>query len=296
MALGALAVVGTLLLWWLGSLPDHAHPEVGRTVFGNIPGPIVALFYVTVAVFLGLTFYLFALRAANWERGAWEDRSRQLKQRLHQLREGLSMKTLLRDPAAGVPHAALYYGFLVLFLGTVTLEIDHLLPNNLKFLEGNFYKGYSFVLDLFAVVYLVGLTWLGVRRYGMRPWRLRSKTKPEDGWILFTLGAIGVTGLAVEAARITEMGRPAFEQWSFIGYPLSYLVPAGSASGIHQVLWILHVVSFIGFLVVLPTTKLRHMVTSRPTCTSRRGSDRWVRCGRCPTSWRLTTSKRSGHR
>ncbi|MDJ0496377.1 MAG: (Fe-S)-binding protein [Acidimicrobiia bacterium] len=262
MVLAALAVVGTFVLWWLGSLPDHAHPEVGRTVFGNIPGPLVALFYVTVAVFLGLTLYLFALRAANWERGSWDDRSRMLKRRLHELRQGLAMKTLLQDRAAGIPHAALYYGFLVLFLGTVTLEIDHLLPNNLKFLEGNFYKGYSFVLDAFAIVYLVGLIWLGVRRYGTRPWRLRSKTKPEDLWVLLTLGAIGVTGLAVEAARITEMGRPAFEQWSFVGYPLSYLVPEGTAAGTHQVLWVLHVVSFLAFLVVLPTTKLRHMVTS----------------------------------
>jgi Fe-S oxidoreductase/nitrate reductase gamma subunit len=261
MVLAALAVAGTLLLWWLGSLPDHAHPEVGRTVFGNIPGPIVALFYVTVAVFLGLTLYLFALRAANWERGSRDDRSRMLKRRLHQLREGLSMKTLLQDRAAGIPHAALYYGFLVLFLGTVTLEIDHLLPNNLKFLEGNFYKGYSLVLDAFAVVYLVGIVWLGLRRYGARPWRLRSKTKPEDLWVLLTLGAIGVTGVAVEAARIAEMGRPAFEQWSFIGYPLSYLV-WGAESGTHQMLWVLHVASFLGFLVVLPTTKLRHMVTS----------------------------------
>ena len=32
---GPLAVVGTIALWWLGSLPDEAHPEVGRVVFGN---------------------------------------------------------------------------------------------------------------------------------------------------------------------------------------------------------------------------------------------------------------------
>ena len=259
--LAALAVVGTLALWWLGSLPDHAHPEVGRTVFGNIPGVIVALFYVTVAVFLGLSIYLFALRARNWERGATDDRSRRLKQRIHQLRRGLSMKTLLEDRGAGIPHAALYYGFLVLFLGTVTLEIDHLLPNNLKFLEGGFYQGYSFVLDVFAIVFLVGLGWLGVRRYGAKPWRLRSKTKLEDAWILVTLAAVGITGIAVEAARIAEMGRPAFEQWSFLGYAFSYLV-WGAESGTHQVLWVGHVASFVAFLVVLPTTKLRHMVTS----------------------------------
>ena len=211
MALVPVTVVGVLVFWWLGTLPDHAHPEVGREVFGNIPAPIVALFYLTMAVFLGLTVYLFALRARNWERGIWEDRSRMLKRRVHRLRQGLTMRTLLRDPAAGIPHAALYYGFLILFLGTVTVELDHLLPNNLKFLEGGFYQGFSFVLDLFAVIYLVGLIWLAVRRYGTKPWRLRSKTKPEDFWILITLAAVGVTGIAVEAARIADMGRPAFE-------------------------------------------------------------------------------------
>ena len=65
MALVPLTVVGTLAFWWLGSLPDEAHPEVGRSVFGNIPAPIVALFYVTIAVFLGLAVYLFAQRARN---------------------------------------------------------------------------------------------------------------------------------------------------------------------------------------------------------------------------------------
>ncbi len=260
--LSGLAVVGTLLLWWMGTLPDEPEIEVGRLVFGNIPGPVIALFYVSVAVFLGVSIYLLAQRAKSWERGSWENRSGMMKKRLHELREGLSMRTLLRDRNAGLMHSAIYYGFIVLFLGTVTLEIDHLLPNNLKFLYGAFYQGFSFVLDLFAVIFLVGIVWAAVRRYGMKPWRLRSKTKPEDAGILITLGLIGVTGLLVEAARVAEIGRPDFEKWSFVGYPLSYLVPESSAAGIHQVFWITHVVVFIAFLVMLPTTKLRHMVSS----------------------------------
>ncbi len=83
MALVPLTAVGVLFLWWLGTVPAKADPEVGRKVFGNIPPPVVALFYVTMAVFLAFTVYLFALRARNWERGAWEDRSRQLRRRIH---------------------------------------------------------------------------------------------------------------------------------------------------------------------------------------------------------------------
>ncbi len=262
LVVAALSVVGTLALWWLASLSDKPEFEIGRQVFGNIPSVLKAIFYMTTAVFLGLSAYLFAQRAKNWERGSSDDRRRLLKQRLHAAREGLQMRTLLRDPAAGLMHSAIYYGFIVLFLGTVTLEIDNLLPNNLKFLQGGVYQVYSLILDVFAVVFIAGLVWAAVRRYGQRPWRLRSKTKAEDGWILLTLGAIGVTGIAVEAARIAVDGRPDFETWSFVGYPLSFLVPEASASGIHQGLWIAHFVAFLGFLVVLPSTKLRHMFTS----------------------------------
>ncbi len=261
-ALGLLSAAGTIFLWWAGTWSAEIDPSVGRKVFGNVPYVFVALFYVTVSAFLMLSFYLFAQRASNWQRGSAEDRTGLWKRRLHSAREGLQMKTLLRDPQAGLMHSAIYFGFLVLFLGTVTLEIDHLLPSNLKFLEGRVYQGYSFVLDVFAVIFIAGLVWAAFRRYVQRPMRLRTKTRPEDAWILFTLGAIGISGLAVEAARISLMGRPAFETWSFAGYILSYLVPAGGASGIHQAMWVAHIVAFIAFLVVLPSTKLRHMVTS----------------------------------
>ena len=260
--LGSLSAAGTMFLWWAGTWSAEPDPDVGREIFGNVPGALVALFYVTVSAFLFLTFYLFAMRAKNWQRGAAERRSGLWKQRVHALREGLQMRTLLRDRTAGLMHSAIYFGFIVLFLGTVTLEIDHLLPADLKFLEGRVYQGYSFVLDGFALVFLGGLAWAAVRRYLQRPWRLRSKTKPEDAWILLSLAAIGLTGLAVEAGRISMEGRPDFEVWSFAGYALSHLVPTNGAAGIHQGLWLAHVVTFVGFLVVLPSTKLRHMVTS----------------------------------
>ena len=265
--LAGLAVVSTLGLWWLGSLPEEPEVEVGRVVFGNIPEVLVAMFYVTVATFIGVSIWLFAERARNWERGTWESRSGDYKRRLRRFLDGVSMRTVLEDPAAGMMHAMLYYGFIVLFIGTVILEIDHLLPAEFKFLHGGVYQGYSAVLDAAAVVYLTGIGWAVVRRYIVKPQRIRSKSRPEDAWILFVLAAIGVTGLATEAARITLVGQPAFEQWSFIGYPLSFLVPQASASGIHQAFWVSHVVVFIAFLVMLPATKLRHMVTTPANLT-----------------------------
>ncbi len=260
--IAAAAVVGTLALWWLGTLPEEPHFQVGREVFGNIPELLVAMFYVVVAAALGLSIGLFAQRAANWERGAWERRSGDLKRRLRRFLDGVSMRTVMEDPASGLMHALIYYGFLVLFIGTTILEIDHLLPVEYKFLQGNFYMAYSAALDAAAIAFLAGVMWAAIRRYIVKPWRIRTKTRPEDAWILFVLAAIGITGLATEAARIALVGQPDFERWSFIGYPLSNLVPVASASGIHQIVWISHVVAFVAFLVILPVTKLRHMVTT----------------------------------
>jgi Fe-S oxidoreductase len=260
--LGAAAGLGTLALGIVGSLSDHPDFEVGREVFGNIPDLVVVAFYGTVATFIWLMFHFFARRAMSWQQGGADRRRGHSGERLRRLGQGLAMRTLWRDPRAGLMHTMIYVGFIVLFLGTVTLEIDHLLPEGFKFLHGPVYLGYSAILDLASLVFLGGITLAAAGRYVFPTWRLRSKTKPEDAVILVTLGLIGVTGLLTEAARISLDGRPDHEVWSFVGYPLSALIAPASASSWHLWLWIAHVASFLTLLVVIPVTKLRHMLTS----------------------------------
>jgi Fe-S oxidoreductase/nitrate reductase gamma subunit len=260
--LGVLLALATLGLGVLGTIPEHPVHEVGRQVFVNIASPVQIVFYLGVAGFVWLMLHLFAVRARGWALGGAERRTGLWRRRVRDLDGGLRMKTLLRDPRMGLIHAAMYYGFLVLFLGTVILEIDHLLPSNLKFLHGVVYQGYSAVLDLASLVFLGGVGLFVLNRYVLRPRRIRTKTKPEDALILGLLLFMGLTGLLTEAARIALVGRPVFEVWSFVGYPLSGLIAQSSAAALHQALWIAHVGSFVGFLVVVPVTKLRHMFTS----------------------------------
>jgi len=257
----------TLVLWWLGTLPEEADPQVGRPVFGNVPAAVVALFYIGTAAVLGLVAYLFAVRVRNWQRGAPEERGGLWRKRIAGLLRGVSMKSVLEDRIAGLIHSMIFFGFAVLFLGTVTLELDHLLPGSLKFLEGRVYQGYSAVLDGATVVFLAGLMLAALRRYVFPPDRLRTKTRPEDAWILLVLGLVGFTGLFTEAARIGVDGRPDYEVWSFAGYWLSGLFADSWASRAHQILWVAHAFSVAVFLVMLPTTKLRHMLISPANMT-----------------------------
>ena len=241
---------------------------VHRTVFVNIPGPLQIAFYTVIPVLLVWVAIMFSHRMKNWERGAPAQRkttAKNAKQRLKDFRAGVYMQTLLRDAGAGLMHSMIYFGFLGLLGVTTVLEIDHQLPEQLKFLHGDVYRGYVFFGDLMGLVFMGGVTWAIVRRYVQRPYRIRIKSKPEHAVILGTLFAIGLTGFGAEMFRIAVENRPDYEQWSFIGYPLSGLVDGWSLSALetwHQWWWIAHVVSFLVFLAILPITMLRHIFTS----------------------------------
>ncbi|MFO7591490.1 MAG: (Fe-S)-binding protein [Acidimicrobiia bacterium] len=269
LAIGVVAAVGTLASGILPRITEwHDESPISREVFVNVPDPIYWLFYAVMPVALFAVAWLVAQRVKNYERGRPDDRSttkKNVHRRLRDFRAGVWMRTLMRDPAAGVMHSFIYFGFLVLFAATVILEIDHQLPEGLKFLHGHVYQAYSATADIFGVVFVVGIVWAIVRRYVQRPYRIRIKTKPEDAIVLGTFLVIGVTGFLTEGLRIALAGTPSFERWSLVGYPLAELFDGASSatlSDLHRVAWLVHFGAFLAFLILLPVTKLRHMITS----------------------------------
>ena len=228
-----------------------------------------------MATGLFVTAWLTSLRVRNYERGKPDNRRTNrgnVHRRMRDFRRGVWMRTLLRDPAAGVMHSMIYFGFLVLFIATVLLEIDHQLPDSLKFLHGRTYQAYAFTADVFGLVFLAGITWAFVRRYAQRPYRIRIKTKPEHLVILsdvrdhrrHRLRHRGVPHRG--AARRPPGRRASFEKWSFVGWAFSSIFDGWHAQhaarpaplGVDAS----HVIAFLAFLVILPTTMLRHMITS----------------------------------
>lgn len=240
-----------------------ASGEVSRETFGNIPYGLEILFYVLAAGFVGLTAYLFTIRFLNWKRGGADDRSGYVAERAREFSRGMFMKTLLLDKRAGVMHSLLYYGFMVLFIGTITLEVNNVSP--VKFLVGNTYLAYSFILEIAGLALIAGLILAAVRRYVLKPYRL-GKTSPEDALILITLLAIAVSGFLAEGARIAVAGFPNFERWSFVGWATGKVLfswmPHDGVVGVHRAIWLLHFASFLLFLAILPVTKIRHAITS----------------------------------
>ena len=83
--------------------------------------------------------------------------------------------------AVGLAHFGVFWGFIVLFIGTVILTIDYdvvrlgsrlILGEELRFFHGWFYLIYSVILDTFALAAVLGLGYLIVRRWLQKPFRL----------------------------------------------------------------------------------------------------------------------------
>ena len=271
----ALVTVISGIASWINGWHDDS--DITREVFGNIPGALKVAFYTVIPALIIYGAILFADRMKNWERGAPDNRAtnrKNVKKRFEDFRAGVYMKTLLREPAAGVMHSLIYFPFLILLAVTTVLEINHQVPESLKFLHGDVYRAYTLVGDVAGVLFLIGVGRAILRRYGprkFRPYRIRIKSKPEHAAGLFILFILGITGLGAEAFRIAMQsingtGTEA-ENWSIIGYPLSLWIDdidffANKIHGWHQAWWIAHVVSFMAFLALLPITMLRHMFTA----------------------------------
>jgi Fe-S oxidoreductase/nitrate reductase gamma subunit len=238
------------------------------------------LFYLVAAVSTFIFAYGFYLRLRKYRRGRPAARFNDLGRRLRRAGASLAKNATVwrRDPYAGLSHTFIFWGFVVLFIGTVIVFIDHdlLRPFEVQLLQGPFYLGFSLVLDVFGVVFLAGLLMMMARR-GF--WRLpqldyrradaqgghydRSGYQRDDRVFVGLLLVIGVTGFLLEGFRIAA-DRPAFEVWSPVGWALAGLTDAlrltAAANDWHRNTWWLHAVLVMVFIAYIPYSKAMHML------------------------------------
>ena len=112
----------------------HDDSPISREVFGGIPGPLAARLLHGDPGAARVRRVRSSPTASGTGSGARPTaaarRPKNAKRRLADFRAGVYMQTLLRDPAAGIMHSLIYFGFLVLLGVTTVLEIDHQLPES----------------------------------------------------------------------------------------------------------------------------------------------------------------------
>lgn len=243
--------------------------DIGREIFWNVKGTgaqwiSYALMIITfVILFLGLK-----KRYAMWKIG--KPSPINFKQRLGErigyfIANGVFHKSILREAFPGWMHFFIFWGFLILAIGTglVALQADFTdLFFGVQFLKGNFYLIFSFMLDLAGLVAIIGILMAMWRRYIVKPKRL--DTKPDDGIVLVWILVVLVSGFFVEAARIAH-SMPEYEKWSFVGWFTAHLftgMEQGALEITHKIIWYFHMVISFGLIAYIVHSRLLHIITS----------------------------------
>ena len=152
--------------------------SVTREVFEGLSPEGEILFYVLVAVATIVFAVGIGLRLRKYLRGRAEDRFGGpvafTRTAVGGLWAAATNRTVAkRDRYSGVFHAAIMWGFIVLFIGTAILTVETdiigIFAPQHSFFWGPFYVVYSLVLDVLGAVMLVGLAAMAWRRIGMRP-------------------------------------------------------------------------------------------------------------------------------
>ncbi len=252
-----------------------------REVFGNHSPASRAVFYLLACAALGAFGWGVFRRVRLWRLGRPTRDGFSLRAVLSRLlRDVLLQRRVFGRGRNSLAHVLLFGGFLVLFLATTLLAIEHGLAvllgrqaNDPVFHRGTYFAIYELVADAFGLAFLAGCVLIALPRRKptagvTRDWR--------DWCILAALLVLGVTGYLVEGLRIVRE-QPSQPGFSFVGwlaaraFESAGVTPAG-ASGMHFALWWFHAVLALGFVAAFPYTRMLHALAGTLRLAANRAS------------------------
>ena len=239
-----------------------------RIIYWNIVGHLILYLFVAA----GAAAFLYGIyrRWRNWALGKPEVRWDKPWERVKSLLGNTVLHlSVLKEAYPGIMHLCIFYGFVVLALGTAVVLLQADL--GLHVFYGSFYLWLSLALDVLGLLGVIGLLLAAFRRYVLRPKRLDSVA--DDAITLAALLVILLTGYALEGLRMAAAG----DQWA-LWSPVGLLVArwfgaalgaggilAPAAAGVvaleswHRYLWWFHMLLAVGFVSYIPYSKLFHV-------------------------------------
>lgn len=230
-----------------------------REVYWNIEGHL--LIYLFLVIALIFFFYGYYRLYKYWRIGQPRDLSGHAWERIKSvLVNAFGHARVLRETYPGIMHFAIFWGFLVMVVGTIIVMLEADL--GFKLIYGNFYLYFmSLGLDMAGLAAIIGIVMAIIRRYVLRPGRLDNK--PDDAWSLILILVILITGFVLEGLRIAATRQP-WDVWSPVGWLIAgWLGPAAPwQETLHRVLWWAHMALALGFIAYIPFSKLSHIFLS----------------------------------
>ena len=228
---------------------------------------VVFLFVLTIA--FGL-FSLNVQRLVSYMRlGVSDDRTDVPWQRIaNVLRVGIAQTKILREPVAGLMHATIFWGFVVLTLGTIEIFLQGVFSgfSYERILWHPLYALYAASQDVFAVLVLAAVAFAFYRRLVLHPKRLEGdRIEHLDAYVILGLIAGLMITLLLANAFLSVLDPSAVGPEKFISNALGrpfQTISARTARTAQLTFWWAHVVLVLVFLNYLPYSKHLHVVTS----------------------------------
>jgi Fe-S oxidoreductase len=246
-----------------------------------------ALAVVTVVVFVVcsirklLRYDFFKLMR---EKGFW-------KKLFRGVWDASTNRTVLHgDIFAGTMHFFIFWGMVLLFIGTLIIVLDAdiiaMINPAWEFWKDTFSKIYSFIMDFFGLIAFIGIIGMMCRRLYLRRTQMSYDTKTLndhgtarnsilDDWAFVSLLLfVIVGGFFIEGLRLIDPKYYGTEWYSFAGtFMANILIGLGmtvaTANAIFPQFWWLHgIISFI-WIIYIPFSKGWHIFASILSLTVR---------------------------
>ena len=241
-----------------------------REIYWNVGHGVLLPMYLFAALAVAIMVYGFSRRIRVYRRGKPLMRlDHPFTRIIRALKRAFAQIRVMLVKLPGITHAFMFWGILLLFIGTVLIfiQVDFTQPLfNIDFLKGYFYLAFSLILDIAGLLAIIMLCGFIVRRYIYKPKGL--VTTKEDVLIACLLIAILLLGFLIEGARmaVTELKQnPTLALFSPVGLLVARVL-SGSSEGslreMHKILWWVHFFLAMSFIAIIPYIKLRHLFTT----------------------------------
>src|SRR5688572_2738648 len=170
---------------------------------------------------------------------------------------------MFKDARAGMMHAGIFWGFVLLPIGTANVVTGGIIEEVLSIpFDGLLWALISAMQNVVAVIVLVSIGWAYYRRLVSKPRRL---TFNRDALlILGMIGGVVATELFAQVFEVAAHGEiPGAFVSNALAVPLRSLPPETLDVGF-AVLWWAHIGLVAAFLCYLPFSKHLHIATAFP--------------------------------
>ncbi len=170
---------------------------------------------------------------------------------------------MFKDPGAAVMHAGIFWGFVLLTVGTANIVTGGIIQGVLSIpIDGLLWTLISAMQNVVAVAVLASIAWAFYRRLISKPRRL---TFNRDALIILAMiGGVVATELFAQVFDVAAHGDiPGAFVANALAVPLTNLSPAILDAGF-AILWWGHIALVAAFLCYLPFSKHLHIATAFP--------------------------------